>query len=345
MLEDLVAKKAPDPWPRRRALAEPSQGPDRSQPSHAPRLPHHAALLRERRAAPRPHVHDRRRRHAGALASRPRRRRRCWSPAPTSTATRSRRRRPPPASTPKAHADRVSQLFRDTWDACGIRYDHFIRTTDDYHVRTVQEFLRRIEARRRHLLRQLRRPLLLRLRALLHREGAGRRQVPRPPGRADVDRRGELLLPHEPLPGAADRRPRGATRSAFAPTAIATKCSPCCAAKPLGDLCISRPKARLELGHRAAVRRPLRHLRLVRRADQLRQRHRAHPARPSATYWPHAEHLIGKDILKPHGVFWPTMLMSAGLPLFKAPARARLLELRRRARCRRASATSSARSR
>jgi hypothetical protein len=34
-------------------------------------------------------------------------------------------------------------------------------------------------------------------------------------------------------------------------------------------------------------------------------------------YWPHAEHLIGKDILKAHGVFWPTMLMSAGLPLFQ----------------------------
>ena len=30
-----------------------------------------------------------------------------------------------------------------------------------------------------------------------------------------------------------------------------------------------------------------------------------------------AEHFIGKDIVKPHGVFWPTMLMAAGLPLFK----------------------------
>ena len=38
-------------------------------------------------------------------------------------------------------------LFRDTWDACGISYDHFIRTTDDYHVRTVQDILRRIARR------------------------------------------------------------------------------------------------------------------------------------------------------------------------------------------------------
>jgi len=30
-----------------------------------------------------------------------------------------------------------------------------------------------------------------------------------------------------------------------------------------------------------------------------------------------AEHLIGKDILKPHGVYWPTMLHAAGIPLYR----------------------------
>ena len=35
-----------------------------------------------------------------------------------------------------------------------------------------------------------------------------------------------------------------------------------------------------------------------------------------AAYWP-GEHLVAKDILKPHGVFWPTMLKSAGVPLYK----------------------------
>ncbi len=31
----------------------------------------------------------------------------------------------------------------------------------------------------------------------------------------------------------------------------------------------------------------------------------------------HGEHLIGKDILKPHGVYWPTMLHAAGIPLYR----------------------------
>jgi methionyl-tRNA synthetase len=33
------------------------------------------------------------------------------------------------------------------------------------------------------------------------------------------------------------------------------------------------------------------------------------------TFWPVDVHLIGKDILRHHAVYWPTMLMSAGLPL------------------------------
>jgi methionyl-tRNA synthetase len=34
-----------------------------------------------------------------------------------------------------------------------------------------------------------------------------------------------------------------------------------------------------------------------------------------AAFWPHAHHLIAKDILRFHAVYWPAMLMSAGLPL------------------------------
>ena len=34
-------------------------------------------------------------------------------------------------------------------------------------------------------------------------------------------------------------------------------------------------------------------------------------------FWPANVHLIGKDILRHHAVYWPTMLMSAGLPLPK----------------------------
>jgi len=47
---------------------------------------------------------------------------------------------------PKAHADRVSGLFRSTWEEMDFRYDHFIRTTDPYHVAFVRRVLDRIHA-------------------------------------------------------------------------------------------------------------------------------------------------------------------------------------------------------
>jgi methionyl-tRNA synthetase len=85
----------------------------------------------------------------------------------------------------------------------------------------------------------------------------------------------------------------------------------------LEDLCISRPKSRLQWGielpfdkdfvcyvwfdalvnYVSALNWP--------DGDDFRR------------YWPNARHLIAKDILKPHAVFWPTMLRAAGLEPYR----------------------------
>ena len=39
------------------------------------------------------------------------------------------------------------------------------------------------------------------------------------------------------------------------------------------------------------------------------------PGSPYSRYWPHALHVVGKDILRFHTVYWPAFLMSAGLEL------------------------------
>ena len=41
------------------------------------------------------------------------------------------------------------------------------------------------------------------------------------------------------------------------------------------------------------------------------------PENPRAHYWPADVHIIGKDIVRFHAVYWPAFLMSAGLPLPK----------------------------
>ena len=89
--------------------------------------------------------------------------------------------------------------------------------------------------------------------------------------------------------------------------------------KPLKDLCISRPKARLSWGIEIPFDRDYvtyvwfdALLNYVTGAGYLVDGERF------ATQWPGVHHLIGKDILTTHSVYWPTMLMGAGLPLPKS---------------------------
>ena len=41
-------------------------------------------------------------------------------------------------------------------------------------------------------------------------------------------------------------------------------------------------------------------------------------------YWPADVHMIGKEIVRFHCVYWPAFLMAAGLPLPKSDCGARL---------------------
>ncbi len=86
---------------------------------------------------------------------------------------------------------------------------------------------------------------------------------------------------------------------------------------PLQDLCISRPKNRLDWG----IDMPFDDKfvtyvwfdALLNYVSALGwpEEEKFHK------YWPHVHHIIGKDILKTHGIYWPCMLKAAGLPVFK----------------------------
>lgn len=84
----------------------------------------------------------------------------------------------------------------------------------------------------------------------------------------------------------------------------------------LSDLCISRPKSRLEWGIELpfddnyvtyvwfdALINYISAIGLFKDDEQF------------SSLWPADVHLIGKDILTTHSVYWPTMLLSLGLPL------------------------------
>ena len=58
---------------------------------------------------------------------------------------------------------------------------------------------------------------------------------------------------------------------------------------------------------------------VVRRADQLRPRPDGNSDAAAVAkferYWPADVHLIGKEIVRQHAIYWPAFLLAAGLPL------------------------------
>ena len=98
----------------------------------------------------------------------------------------------------------------------------------------------------------------------------------------------------------------------------------------LRDFSISR--AGTTVGHPVPGRSGASDLRLVRRADQLRHRRRL-PGRSGASFerwWPADVHVIGKNITRFHCLYWPAMLMSAGLAAAAPGLRPRLHDPARR---------------
>ena len=84
----------------------------------------------------------------------------------------------------------------------------------------------------------------------------------------------------------------------------------------LGDLSISRPKSRLSWGIELPFDRDYVTYvwfdALVNYLSALEYK-RSSPS--VERYWPASVHLVGKDILTTHAVYWSTMLMALGLPL------------------------------
>lgn len=89
----------------------------------------------------------------------------------------------------------------------------------------------------------------------------------------------------------------------------------------LEDLCISRPKTRLEWGIELPFdKNYVCYVWFDALANYISALgwpgSESAPEGDFARYWP-GEHLVAKDILKPHGVFWPTMLKAADLPVYE----------------------------
>ena len=216
---------------------------------------------------------------------------------------------------PQAYADRISSVFRDTWRRLGISNDDYIRTTEDRHKKVVQKILQVLwEAGEIYLGRygghycfgcerfytekeivDGKCPDHLTPLTWIEEENYFFKMSKYQAWLIDeIQRRPDLIRPER-----YRNEILGFLRD------------------PLQDLSISRPRTRLEWG----IPLPFDDKyvtyvwfdALINYVSAL-----GGPGDPRyETFWPHVEHLIGKDILKPHAVYWPCMLKAAGLPLYR----------------------------
>jgi methionyl-tRNA synthetase len=216
---------------------------------------------------------------------------------------------------PRSYADRVSALFRSTWDECGISYDHFVRTTDGYHVAYVQQMLQKIHdagdiyfgeyggkycygCERFYADRELvngkcpdheTEPAFISEKNYFFR----------------MSRWQQKLLDH------LEANPSMITPAGYRNEVLGLL------REPLEDLCISRPKSRLTWGIELPFDKDyVTYVWFDALVNYVSALEHAHGADWEA-FWKNAHHYIAKDILKPHTVFWPTMLMAAGLPVYQ----------------------------
>jgi methionyl-tRNA synthetase len=226
--------------------------------------------------------------------------------------------------TPRALCDQMAAGFRAAWQELDISFDRFIRTTDPDHVAVVGAFLQHLWDRGEIYADAYRGWYCVYEERYWTEKDLGPERACPDCGRPtrEIEEKNyffrmsayqDRLVRHiEENPGWIWPPMRRNEVLGFL-------------AQPLEDLSISRPRSRLPWG--IALPFDQKHVAYV-WVDALINYVTAsgaiHPEEPSgsqgfedtsASRWPADLHLIGKDILTPHAVYWPTMLMAAGLPL------------------------------
>ena len=213
------------------------------------------------------------------------------------------------------YVDRISSLFKGLWPELNIKFNSFIRTTDLAHVTVVEKILQKIYDSGDIYFSEY---------EGLYCYGCERFYTER----ELVDRK---CPDHESEPATIKESNYFFKMSAYQgwlieyihnhPDFIRPERYKnevlSFLKEPLGDLCISRPKTRLQWG----ITLPFDKNYVTYVWFDALLNYISGIGFPDGglfkKFWPHAQHIIAKDILKPHGIYWPTMLKAAGIPIYK----------------------------
>ena len=217
--------------------------------------------------------------------------------------------------TPQEYADNISAQFRSLWPELSITNDYFIRTTDKNHIANVRYILEKVHASGDIYFGQYEGYYCVGCeRFYMEKElvdGKCPDHQTNPEHRKESNYFFRMSKYQNWLIDYIGEHPDFIRPERYKNEVLAFL------REPLEDLCISRPKTRLEWG----ITLPFDEdyvtyvwfdalINYVTALD--------YPAGERfKKFWPVAEHLIAKDILKPHGIYWPTMLKAAGIEPYR----------------------------
>ncbi len=217
--------------------------------------------------------------------------------------------------TPQAYADMISAQFRNLWPEMAVSNDDFIRTTDPRHIRTVQLILQKVYdagdiyfgnyegyycvgCERFYMEKEL-------------VEGLCPDHQTAPEYRKENNYFFRMSRYQDWLIGHIKEHPDFIRPERYRNEALSFL------KEPLEDLCISRPKTRLDWG----ITLPFDENYVTYVWFDALINYVTGIGYPDGEkfnlFWPAAQHLIAKDILKPHGIYWPTMLKAAGMEPYR----------------------------
>jgi len=216
--------------------------------------------------------------------------------------------------TPQAYADRISGLFRALWPKLDITPNRFIRTTEEAHKKVVQHILQKVYDAGDiyfgeyggHYCRGCERFLTEKelVEGKCPDHGTEPQFIKEKNYFFRMSKYRQWLIDH------IQAHPDFIRPERYRNEVLAFL------SEPLEDLCISRPKSRLEWG----ISLPFDSNYVTYVWFDALINYLTGVDYPQGErygdFWPVCQHLIAKDILKPHAIYWPTMLKAAGIALY-----------------------------
>lgn len=220
--------------------------------------------------------------------------------------------------TPKEHVDKVSKELRDIYDFMNVKYDHFIRTTDEYHEKQVAKVFEKLLAKGDIYKGTYEGYYCVNCESYFTEKDLVDGCCPDCGAKINKNQEECYFLKLEPyrerLLNYINENPKF-----IEPEARKNEMINNFLKNPIPDLCVSRTSYKWGI---PVISDP-KHViyvwidALINYITGLGYDVDGNNQELYKKYWPADCHLIGKDILRFHTIYWPIMLMALDLPLPK----------------------------